>query len=181
MLYYGSPDFGTASGNGPPESSAIPRPSGPSSWTTGTNFAVTAAGLGNFTGDAYDDIVIGDFRESSTQHDGGRAAVYYGRSDRPAEITSYDRHVRGLQADERAGRTLGTPGDVDADGLNDLLLGAPRHDIGGDSERGTVRLYPGTDGALSLADSYEGSAVTAGGSTYAAGEERFGFGLGRGW
>jgi len=57
--------------------------------------------------------------------------------------------LRGAAAADRFGATLAAAGDVDGDGVGDLVVGAPHADVGGPST-GTVSVYSGQGGALLL-------------------------------
>jgi hypothetical protein len=51
--------------------------------------------------------------------------------------------VGGSGGGEEAGRGLAAVGDVDADGTDDLLIGAPGYDAGGGSVLGGAWVLPG--------------------------------------
>jgi hypothetical protein len=71
----------------------------------------------------------------------GYARVFSGRSGAPLFT------VRGAAAGDRMGWSLAAVGDVDGDGVPDLLVGAPFEDADGIEDAGAVGLFSGRDGA----------------------------------
>lgn len=78
----------------------------------------------------------------------------------PDIFNLYDADVRisGAEFGDRCGRCMTSPGDVNADGLDDILIGVPGRDIEGKDETGATYLFYGRSGndrlsgTLSLAD-----------------------------
>ena len=128
----------------------------------------TIKNLGDVTGDGYDDLGIGAPRVGF----GGTrtGSVYIMAGPVPALTYRVLRDVAyarldGVSADDRAGVSVDGPGDVDGDGLADILVGAP--DEGSDLEgRGAVYL---AYGPLS-ASSTDGTDITIASVIY-TGEE----------
>src|SRR3989338_3718484 len=54
------------------------------------------------------------------------------------------------QAGAEFGATMAFVGDVNGDGVPDLLVGAPKQDVGGNTDQGQVYLLSGATGALIL-------------------------------
>jgi len=101
-------------------------------------FGRAVATAGDVDGDGYDDVIVGAqaFDESS-----GRAYVYAGGpsglSDTPVFV------VTGEGPSSSLGQSVGTAGDVDGDGYDDVIVGAHAYD------HGTGRIYVyagGSDG-----------------------------------
>lgn len=134
------------------------------SWTFETDQAgaeVQAVGTaGNVNGDDYDDIVVASRRYDNGQTDEGRAWVFLGQQDgispTPAAMLEID--VAGAEF----GFSAGTAGDVNGDGLDDVVVGA-LHYTNGQSEEGAAFLYLGTSSGLtaSPAWSFESNQVEA--------------------
>ncbi|HWB21245.1 MAG TPA: alpha/beta hydrolase fold domain-containing protein [Phycisphaerales bacterium] len=57
------------------------------------------------------------------------------------------RHFNGKKADERFGQSVAFAGDVNRDGVEDVIIGAPYNDQGG-TNAGRVYVYSGADGKL---------------------------------
>jgi non-specific serine/threonine protein kinase/serine/threonine-protein kinase len=102
---------------------------------------VNAVGTaGNVNGDAYDDIVVTSRLYDSGQTDEGRAFVFLGREDGvsadPAAVLEVD------VADAGFGFSAGTAGDVNGDGLDDVIVGAFQY-TNGETQEGAAFLYLG--------------------------------------
>jgi hypothetical protein len=106
--------------------------------TTGY-FGVSVAGAGDVDGDGYDDLVVGSSGYSNGQAQEGRVYVYFGGSTFPdgAPWT-----VESNSANAYFGVSVAGAGDVDGDGYDDLILGAPLYD-NGQLDEGSVFLYQG--------------------------------------
>ncbi|MFC1748885.1 FG-GAP-like repeat-containing protein [Pseudomonadota bacterium] len=127
-------------------------------------FGVSVAGAGDVNGDNIDDIIIGsDYYENGTS-DEGRALVYYG-SGSGLPYTDCDGAGDGIARPCEAawklesniirsflGHKVAGAGDVNNDGYDDVVVGAPhRYDF---SDRlGTAYLFYGSSTGLSDADS----------------------------
>lgn len=75
----------------------------------------------DFNGDGHPDVAIGAFLADDLAKDAGRVAVYWGGS---ALDTIPDLILRGTHAAQYFGYTL-SAGDVNGDGIADLIVGAP--------------------------------------------------------
>jgi hypothetical protein len=92
-----------------------------------SGFAVT--GVGDVNGDGFDDLLIGAYVAST----GGESYVVFGKANWSATPTldlatlSGTNGIRlfGVDANDRSGRAVSSAGDVNGDGFDDLLIGAP--------------------------------------------------------
>lgn len=155
-LYLGARDFTPGS----PEVTFV----APSDVDDGRRFGNTLAPIGDLNGDGIDDLVIGAKSYEGSSSLFGRAAIYYGRENFGSSVTSYDRSATGLAQNSYLASALGSPGDVDGDGKNDLLIG--------EWGRARGRFFFGTNGPLAADYNIDpGSPI----------DRRFGMGVGRGW
>jgi hypothetical protein len=108
---------------------------------TGDESGTSVSGAGDVNGDGLADLIIGAPRaDQSGGADAGEAYVVFGRADSaPVDLAVLEPggfRITGLAADDLAGRSVSSAGDVNGDGLADLIIGAPDADAGGDSRAG---------------------------------------------
>ena len=101
---------------------------------------------GDVNGDGYDDVIIGAVMYSNGEQYEGRAYVYYGSPSGLAATPAWS--AESDQADAQFGYSVGTAGDVNGDGYDDVIIGAPKYD-NGQNDEGRVYVYHGSAGGLS--------------------------------
>jgi hypothetical protein len=123
----------------------------------------SVSGAGDVNGDDLPDVIIG-FPKSDVggNPEVGRAKVYTNEG-------SLLHTFSGEATDDWFGRWVSGAGDVDNDGYDDLIVGAPRNDAA-DSSAGRVYVYSGRTGDLLCTFTGEGAVDYLGWSVSGAGD-----------
>ena len=102
--------------------------------------------VGDVDGDGYADLLVGARRADGGAADGGVTYLFYGPLS-PGERTlaSADAIFQGTGSGDLSGTIGSLHGDVNGDGVDDLLIGAPNHD-GTGADAGAAYLWLGTGG-----------------------------------
>jgi hypothetical protein len=137
-------------------------PTGPSSspaWSVGgdqsdADFGSAAARAGDVNGDGYDDVIIGASNHGTNHR--GRAYLYLGTSSGLASTPSWIADGP-IAFGPYFGSAVGAAGDVNGDGYDDVLVGAPRFDVDEDIT-GRAYLYMGSAAGLSPTAAWAGDA-----------------------
>jgi len=109
----------------------------------GARLGFTVSVVGDLDGDGVSDLAVSaDRADGEDDEDVGKVYVFYGPL--PYDITEADADsVRmGDGASAYAGRSIAGAGDIQGDGLDDLLIGAPGTNLGADSQ-GAAYVVPG--------------------------------------
>ena len=105
----------------------------------GTAFGYSVANAGDVDGDGVGDIVVG----APGYQFGGRAYVFRGSKSRSHPELPLARVLSAGVATNTFGNSVAGVGDVDKDGRDDILVGAPQHTAGQVNE-GAVFLFRGS-------------------------------------
>ena len=97
----------------------------------GSSFGVSVSGAGDMNGDSYDDVLVGAKSGfgSAGASNAGESFVIFGGPSLPAAIETSTLGAAGItiygsDASDRSGVSVSGAGDVNGDGLDDLLIGA---------------------------------------------------------
>jgi hypothetical protein len=111
----------------------------------GARAGTSVAGAGDVNGDGYADVVFGAERYDDPEFDEGAAFVYLGSSNGVTANPYWT--AQGNQEAALFGRSVATAGDVNGDGLSDVIVGAPYHD-GMFLSEGQATVYVGSPDGL---------------------------------
>lgn len=121
-------------------------------WTAESNqaaalFGYSVATAGDVNGDGYDDVIVGAFSYDNGQTDEGRAFVYHGSANGLSSAPNWT--AESDQANAQFGISVATAGDIDGDGFDEVIVGAPFFDDD-QSDEGRASVYHGSSSGLSL-------------------------------
>ena len=139
--------FGSASG-----------PSTAADWQGESNkaraeFGTSVAGAGDVNGDGYADMIIGARVFDNGENDEGAAFVYFGSASGPS--IAADWQAESNKADTEFGSSVAGAGDVNGDGYADVIVGAPKFDNNGASNKGAAFVYFGSDSGLAATAAWQ--------------------------
>ncbi|MBP7669010.1 MAG: FG-GAP repeat protein [Candidatus Eisenbacteria bacterium] len=118
--------------------------------TTGTAagdyFGISVATAGDVNGDGYSDFIVGARDYTNSQTDEGAAFLYLGSAD--GLVTEPAWVMEGNQSGAHFGVCVAPAGDVNADGYDDVIIGADIYDSG-QFDEGCAFVYLGSAAGLS--------------------------------
>ncbi|KAA3604367.1 MAG: hypothetical protein DWQ01_22425 [Planctomycetota bacterium] len=107
------------------------------------NHGGSVAGIGDINFDGFEDIIVGANRATSGGNlEAGVAIVYSGMDG--SLMFQFD----GLSGGDRLGTSVAGAGDVNADGIPDIMISAPWDDRGPFDDVGTVYIISGGNGSI---------------------------------
>ena len=92
------------------------------------------AGAGDVDGDGYDDFLISAVGNDQAASNAGKVYLVLGIDSgwtMDLDLALANASFLGVEADDEAGTSMAGGGDVNGDGYDDLLIGAPENDDGG--------------------------------------------------
>lgn len=122
-------------------------PNTENAWFTGEgandNFGHSVSSAGDMDSDGYDEIVVGAPKYDIG--DNGRAYVFLGVEvpDGDTGASAADVKVTGQSVGDELGHSVSSAGDVNGDGYDDIVIGAPKND-GGGTDAGRVYIFYGS-------------------------------------
>lgn len=112
----------------------------------GAMLGFSVAGVGDVNNDGFADIAIGAPSYDNAFQNEGRVTVYYGSANGVSFNNAWVND--GGQAGASYGNSIATAGDVNRDGIADMIVGAYLYD-NGESDEGRAMIYYGTNSGLS--------------------------------
>jgi hypothetical protein len=108
---------------------------------------------GDVNGDGFDDVIVGARLYDGGQHDEGRAFVYLGSASGLSDTAAW--MAEGNQVSAQLGWSVATAGDVNGDGYDDVIVGAPSYD-NGQVDEGRAFVYLGSAAGLGTSATWTG-------------------------
>ena len=117
----------------------------------GAQFGFSVAAAGDFNGDGLPDLAVGaplddaDDLPADTGENRGRVFIFFGGAGFPSSVMT----LSGTELGGQFGFSVARAGDVDGNGADDLIVGAPFEDAGG-TDRGHAYLFLGSSSPSSI-------------------------------
>jgi hypothetical protein len=108
--------------------------------TAGSFFGQSIAPAGDFNHDGYEDLLIGAPFYDLPDTNAGAVGLYYGG---PAADTLVDHIFTGIAGGDFYGTAVASAGDFNADGYDDIVIGAYKADWGAFEDAGKAYIYYG--------------------------------------
>ncbi len=131
--------------------------------SAGDSFGYRVSGAGDVNGDGFDDLVVGAFEDDNNGTGSGSARVFSGVNG--SILHTFD----GDSPGDFFGWSVSGAGDVNADGFDDVVVGAPQDDNNGFSS-GSARIFSGVDGSILYTFAGDSEQDFFGGSVSGAGD-----------
>ncbi|MCF0061843.1 FG-GAP-like repeat-containing protein [Dyadobacter chenwenxiniae] len=113
----------------------------------GAQLGASVASAGDVNGDGFSDIIVGAPSYNKATNDDGIALVFHGSA--AGVETNFSTQIITNQAEAELGYSVSGAGDVNGDGFDDVIVGAPFYDNGANNE-GVAFVYMSDDNGVNL-------------------------------
>jgi len=139
-------------------------------------FSISVSGAGDFNDDGIDDVLVGAHNDDDGGGNSGVAFIFYGSSSLPnlIDASAADVKLIGEAGSDLFGRSVSGAGDVNNDGIDDVIVGADGEDAGG-SAAGAVYIFYGSKELAGLIDASSADVKLIG----EVGNDKLGFAISR--
>ncbi|HWN83411.1 MAG TPA: integrin alpha, partial [Candidatus Udaeobacter sp.] len=121
---------------------------------TSASFGLSVGTAGDVNGDGFDDVIVGAPDFDNGQTDEGRAFVYQGSAAGLSASPAWTAECN--QTSASFGYSVSTAGDVNADGFDDVIVGAWQYDNNNQPNQGRAFVYHGSAAGLSATAAWFG-------------------------
>lgn len=133
--------------------------------TTIDYFGFAVGGNCDLNGDGYSDVFVGAPLSDKGAKDAGAVYIYYGGAKGPSPTPSHV--IRGVAEGDQFGYVLACAGDLNKDGIHDLVVGAPLEDLNipGDlsgPDTGAIYIFFGSKEGIKIPSAKEANGVIRG-------------------
>ncbi len=125
--------------------------------TTDQAFAHSVAAAGDVNADGYGDVIAGARGDATSGYQTGAAYLYLGSATGLRAASEQKLLAEDGASVDNFGFTVSGAGDVDGDGYDDVIVGAPRHDTLDLFDAGAAYLYYGSASGLGAEQQLEAS------------------------
>ena len=110
----------------------------------GCQYGFSVATAGDVNGDGFSDVFIGaPTYDNGGGESAGRVFLYIGSTAGPAAVSSWIAHLDAVGGLGEFGESVASAGDVNGDGYDDIIIGAPEFWNGSDSSEGHAYVWFG--------------------------------------
>ena len=140
----------------------------------GDHFGLSVASAGDFNGDGLGDVIVGARNDDNNGiPNSGSAFIFFGGQTGTINDPDINADVvlNGQSANDDFGLSVASAGDVNGDGLDDVIVGAPEDDNNGLADSGSAFIYfGGQTGTINDPDTNADVVLNGQGA-----DDRFGF------